>query len=353
MKHARCIAAGALTTLMTFGLTGTATAAPPPPLGCGSTITQDTTLTANIGPCNQGGLIIGADNITLNLNGKTIQGKPRVGDGFGILAAGRTGVTIRNGVVRDFDVGVVLRGGGGNTVTQITARDNIGTLSGVNSKSGRGEGITINGSSDNEIVGNTVQHNGPFAGITLLAALDGSTISANNLIQGNTVVGNDVAVDGVNQDDGIRIEGPNSPGTQIIGNTVRDSGLDGIAVFADQGTGFKNSGTLISNNTITGNGFHDKGHRKGDGIILFGSLTNPAIGNADNSQVIDNEVRANAANGMRVNSSNNEITGNTALENAAWPGLSGVFDLNDGRADCDNNVWTLNVFGTANRACIS
>jgi parallel beta-helix repeat protein len=335
---------------MTLAAVSSAAAAPP---RCGSTITQSTTLTANIGPCNQGGLVIGADNITLDLGGKTVMGKPRAGDYLGILVAGHTGVTIRNGIVRDFDAGVVIRGGSGNTVTQITARDNIGTLSGANSKAGRGDGITINGASNNTISGNTVVHNGPFGGITILAALDGSNISANNVIQGNNVVGNDVALDGVNQDDGIRIEGPNSPGTQIIGNTVRDSGLDGISIFADQGTGYKNSGTVITGNLIEGNGFHDKGHRKGDGIVLFGSPANPAIGGADNTLVTDNDVLGNAASGIRVASRNNTISSNTAQGNAAWPGLSNVFDLNDLNANCDNNVWLGNVFGTASSACIS
>jgi len=353
----RCTAVAAVTVLMTLGLAGTAAAGPP---GCGTTITTSTTLTANIGPCNQGGLVIGADNITLDLGGKTIQGKPRAGDGFGILVAGHTGVTIRNGIVRDFDAGVVIRGGGANTVTQMTVRDNIGTTSFSNSKSGRGDGITINGSSDNDIVNNTVLHNGPFGGITILAALDGSNISANNVIQGNNVVGNDVPHDGVNEDDGIRIEGPNSPRTQIIGNTIRDSGLDGISIFADQGTGFKNSHTVIRDNLVEGNGFHDKGHRKGDGIVLFGSPTNPAVGGADFSTVTLNRILGNAASGIRVASKNNTLTLNYAHGNAAWPGLTNVFDLRDQNGegtnpdpDCDNNTWSANDYGTRNLACIS
>lgn len=342
----RCIAAGALTALATFLVADTAAAAP---VRCGSTITSSTTLTADIGPCNQGGLVIGADNITLDLGGRTITGKPRAGDGVGILVAGRTGVTIRNGTVRAFDAGVVIRGGSANTVRQITARDNIGTTSLSNSKNGRGDGITINGSSANDIVDSTVLHNGPFSGITILGSVGPA---ADNRIVGNNVVANDVALDGVNQDDGIRIEGPNATGTQIVGNTVRDSGRDGIAVFADQGTGLKNTGTAIRGNLVEGNGFHDMGHRKGDGIVLFGAPSNPAIGGADGSNVMDNVVLGNAANGIRVASKENVITFNTAQGNAAWPGLSNVFDLLDANALCDNNVWSGNAFGTANVACI-
>jgi parallel beta-helix repeat protein len=347
--RARTIAVGALTTLMTFVAGSAAHAAP---LRCGSTITQSTTLTANIGPCNQGGLVIGADNITLDLNGKTVTGKTRSGDGVGISINGRTGVTIRSGTVRDFDAGVVIHAGGGNTVSQIVARDNIGTGK-YNSKFGLGEGIAIFGSSNNTIAGNTVLHNGPLGGIAIVSDLGGTMTAASNVIQGNNVVSNDVALGAANNDIGIRIEGPNAPNTQILTNTVRDSGIDGIAVFTDQGTGLENSGTVINNNTVSGNGFHDFTHRKGDGIAVLGAPADPAIGGADNSQIIDNDVRGNAANGIRVGSRDNSINGNTALGNAAWPGLSDVFDLNDQSPSCDNNVWILNVFGTANQACVT
>ena len=50
-----------------------------------------------------------------------------------------------------------------------------------------------NGASNNTIADNTVLHNGPLRGITILAALDGSNISANNVIQGNNVVGSNTA----------------------------------------------------------------------------------------------------------------------------------------------------------------
>jgi len=317
----------------------------------GSVIPTDTTLTADVGPCNQGGLLIGADNITLDLGGHIVRGKPRAGDGIGISTNGHSGVRIANGTVRDFDTGVAIAGGGTNTVDHVTARDNIGPTK-VNSKFGLGDGIVINGSSDNTVSANTVVHNGPFGGITILADALGQQ-SARNEIANNTVVANDVPHSGVNEDDGIRIEGPNSPDNVVTGNTVRQSGLDGIALFADQGTGLKNSGTVVSFNVVEGNGFHDKGHRKGDGVVLFGSPTNAAVGGADASYVHDNQVHGNAANGIRVASKTNTITGNDATGNAAFPGQSNVFDLNDVNPGCDNNVWVGNVFGTASSACIS
>jgi hypothetical protein len=41
---------------------------------CGDTITTDTTLTSNLVNCPNNGILIGADNITLDLNGRTIDG---------------------------------------------------------------------------------------------------------------------------------------------------------------------------------------------------------------------------------------------------------------------------------------
>ncbi|HEV2810870.1 MAG TPA: hypothetical protein VGV93_10810, partial [Acidimicrobiales bacterium] len=65
-------------------------------LNCGDVITQTTTLTADVGPCPGNGIIIGADNIMLNLNGHTISGTPGPGDGnaAGIRLPFRTGVRI-------------------------------------------------------------------------------------------------------------------------------------------------------------------------------------------------------------------------------------------------------------------
>lgn len=333
--------------LSTGALASSAAAAP---VGCGSVITANTTLTANVGPCPKEGLVIGADNITLDLGGKTVFGKARTGEGAGVLIEGRTGVTVKNGTVRFFDAGVAIVRGGSNTVQTIVARDNIGSLKGKNEM---GDGITIRSSDGNTISANRAFHNGPFSGISIIGdTSDPAGGSASNEIVGNQVVDNDVPSTeyGPNQDDGIRIEGPNAKDNSVHGNTVRGNGLDGIAVFADQRTGLKNTGNQVYDNTVEGNGFHEFGHRKGDGIILFGLPTNPAVGGADSTNVHDNQVHGNAAHGIRVNSQNNTITENDARGNAAFPGVT-AFDLRDFSATCDNNTWSGNLYNTATPAC--
>lgn len=319
---------------------------------CGSMITQNTTLASDVGPCNQGGIVIGADNITLDLGGHSVLGKPRNGDGIGISTNGHSRVTIENGIVRFFDTGVGVMGGADNTVTGVTARDNIGTDQ-FNSKFGRGDGILIYQSNSNSVYGNKSFNNGPFAGITVLGdASSPSVPSAHNAIIDNTVTNNDIPHQSVNEDDGIRIEGPNATGTLIDGNDVEANGLDGISIFADQLTGFKNSGSIITNNTVTGNGFNNEAHRKGDGLILFGSPTNAAVGGADGTTVSGNTVEDNAANGIRVLSEGNTISSNTALYNDAYPNVT-AFDLVDAWPACDSNSWSGDTFGTHNQACVS
>ena len=64
---------------------------------CGQKITQSIILNNSLGECLGHGLIVGADNITIDLNGKTIDGKSI---GAAIMNNGFDSVTVRNGVSR-------------------------------------------------------------------------------------------------------------------------------------------------------------------------------------------------------------------------------------------------------------
>jgi parallel beta-helix repeat protein len=325
-------------TLLSLGLATIVAATPASsatsPIRCGSVITADTTLTANIGPCSRGGLVIGADNITLDLDRFGVLGKAnRTGDGVGIRLSGRTGVTIKNGRVIDFDAGVAIVGGSANTVENVLVKDNIGTAK----RGDFGDGIAISGSDGNTITGNDVIHNGPFDGIGLVGA------ASANLIEDNIVSENHV---GTTADDGIRIEGPGATNNTVRGNTVSANGLDGIAVFSDQATGSLNVGNVIEENTVTANGFGFLGARPGDGIRTFLRANDTTIAN--------NAVHDNAGSGILIaeGSLNNEILTNTSTGNARQATAAAPrFDLHDLNPACDANVWFGNVFGTANPAC--
>ena len=333
---------------------------------CGQTITVSTTLTADLGPCPDNGIIIGADDIVLDLGGHRVFGTPNSRDGAGVLVPGRTGVTVRNGIVEFFDGGVVIQGGGGNTVSAIAARQNKGFLAQF------GDGIAIESSSDNRILGNQAVDNGPFSGIGVYSLVDSdhprafTGPSQRNLIDGNQVVDNAVgrnATTAGTDNDGIRIEptftcpstNPECPGPAaaniITNNLVTGSGLDGIAIFG------RSPENVIRNNQVTRNGYFRTTARRGDGIIVF---------NRSNRTIIENNLTAyNADNGIRIRGPlfanpgalENRIIGNTSYGNAVFPTIpspafgSAAFDLHDQNPNCDANVWLGNRYRTAFPPC--
>ncbi len=334
----RSVVAQLMVLALILGAVGAAPAAAAPSTGCGMVITQSMTLTADIGPCSRGGIVIAADDIDVNLGGHTISGKAKAGDGVGILLDGVTAARVSNGTVTGFDAGVAIVGGASNIVHLLDIRGNIGSLAAV--RPAYGDGVVITSSSYNWIFNNTITNNGPFSGIAVLS--DGVTPSETNVIERNRVVDNDVAGATANEDTGIRIEGPNALGTYITRNRIIANGLDGIAVF--EAAGATNASTWIDRNVVQGNGFHGMANRKGDGIFLADQ--------ADSSLVNENEVTGNAANGIRVASATNRILATTALGNGAYPGVS-AYDLNDENPNCADNEWSSRLFGTASQTCIA
>ncbi|MBK9053059.1 MAG: right-handed parallel beta-helix repeat-containing protein [Chloroflexi bacterium] len=91
-------------------------------VSCGQTLTQSTLVSNDLLDCLGDGLIIGADGITLDLNGHIIDG---TGLGVGILNNGFEHVVITNGTVQEFDYGVQLNAGAdGNVVSVLTLQNN-------------------------------------------------------------------------------------------------------------------------------------------------------------------------------------------------------------------------------------
>jgi hypothetical protein len=94
-------------------------------VGCGDTITTDTTLDSDLVNCPNNGIVIGADNITLDLNGHTIDGDGRRVDScpegedcdVGMLnRTGYNGLTFVGGTIRQFGAGVLVHGGAAHPV---------------------------------------------------------------------------------------------------------------------------------------------------------------------------------------------------------------------------------------------
>ncbi|HSF97298.1 MAG TPA: right-handed parallel beta-helix repeat-containing protein, partial [Ornithinibacter sp.] len=169
--------------VLRFEPTGTpAPPAPPEPVGtttvtCGQVITESVRLGNDLVDCMGEGLVVGAPNIVIDLNGHTLSSglvlDPGQEEGFfaGIRNSGHTNVVVRGGTVTGFGYGVRLMAGAThNLVTDMTLRWN--TSAGVELFD------ADNGRVGNTVRGNTLELNGD--GIALLGGSEGSTIAEND-----------------------------------------------------------------------------------------------------------------------------------------------------------------------------
>jgi large repetitive protein len=102
-------------------------------VSCGDTITTNTTLDSDLVNCPNIGIVIGANNITLDLNGHTIDGNGTPVDpcpegetcDVGVdNSAGHSSVTVEDGSIRQFSVGVLVTGGAArNRLQQLAVSD--------------------------------------------------------------------------------------------------------------------------------------------------------------------------------------------------------------------------------------
>jgi len=188
-------------------------------LGC-STITKNTTLTAN----RTTRIIIGADSITLNCDGHTITGSG-TGSGNGIKLVSRTGVTIRNCTVTNFDDGIQINQSNNNTFENNLTHHNIQ------------EGFDIEDANTNNFVENTSRDNGR----------DGFDVgtSSSNTFTGNVATGNGTSGSGGN---GIELDF--SASNILTANTVNNNALNGFSLDSSSGNTFE--GNTADNNTERG-----------------------------------------------------------------------------------------------------
>ena len=323
--------------------------------GCGEVIVRSTTLTGDVGPCaGSDGIVIGADNITVNLGGHHILG-PGAGNGdgahTGIRIANHTGVTVTGGTVTGFDAGVAVIGGSANTVSKLTVERNVApliTAAGFE-QSEFGDGIVLMFSNHNHVTGNHLDANGPFDGIGALGlGSNFNTIDANTVA--NTVGDGQQNSPGIGE--GILIDpfldftlpgrGGSLEGNNIVGNTITGSYTDGISSVS-------NINATIAHNTATGNGLHNPFPGNGIGV------TRNARAVAVTNDVVDSNIsHGNAGNGLDVGGNSNHITNNDAANNVLGPNPFHLrFDLRDSTRDpitrafdCTDNVWSGNIWGS-------
>ncbi|MBI2773207.1 MAG: right-handed parallel beta-helix repeat-containing protein [Chloroflexi bacterium] len=198
----------------------------PETAACGQKIDRSFTL-ANDLTCTGDALVIVADGITVDLNGKLLKG-PGMGpqtwpapqlDSVGVRAEGRTGLTLRNGRISEFSTGVYFVKVKGSLIENI-----------VSAKSRFG--IYMHDADGNTIRGNTADAN--IYGLHLQNAND-------TLVQGNRLVNQTY-----NSPGGYGIYLYASQRNRILENTIENNVNWGIW-FSEA------KGNLIFHNTVAGN----------------------------------------------------------------------------------------------------
>jgi parallel beta-helix repeat protein/predicted outer membrane repeat protein len=350
--------------VLRFSDTGTPPPPPPPPtepgtgetnVFCGQTVTTSIKLANDLFGCMGEGLVVGADNIVIDLNGKTIASgaiiEPGEEDGLlaGIRNAGYDNVVIKNGTVRGFGYGVrLLPGTTYNVVEDMTLFGNVNA--GVNlfdADNGRvgntvrnnyfeenGYGLLVDGGSENSVfTENEFFGNGNVA----IELFDGSGHRLEyNKISGLT---NNPLLD---SDGGVSLVG--SSDNTIRYNELSDTGDAGLSL----GEGSNNN--LIAFNTLTRSSDSAISIDDSDGnevienkVYLAGGA-GIGLGNANDNLVRDNDVRFNPGGIELAGSSGNQIERN----NASFTGSTGI-SMEGGT----NNVILNNIASNNNAAGIS
>lgn len=377
------------------GLIGASPASAAVP-SCGSVITQSTTLTGDM-TCAGDGLFVGASNITLNLNGHTISGpgpnvRPtpdNIYSGVNVIN-GRTGVTVTNGTIRAFTIGVTTQANAnGNEISFLHLVNNgqgiltqafQGATSNNNyihdnviegSTGANGSAVWLQG--DGHRFQNNIVRNNVNSGLTLTG--DNNTVSGNDItantflgieLRGgsagsadrNTVVSNRVSASGAtgiaingdenvvsansladNRGNGINVGGPNSPrrwvGNRIEGNSLSGTGrpdqqFPAIGLFAAQST------TVASNRVVgigRGAGITASAN-SGGSVIANNQLTGNTDGvlvlsGASQTTVQGNQAVQNLDDGIDVDSPSTVVIANTAAYNGDL-GIEAVPGVDDG-----------------------
>ncbi|HWM18389.1 MAG TPA: right-handed parallel beta-helix repeat-containing protein [Ilumatobacteraceae bacterium] len=248
------------------------------PITCGTVVTADVRLRADLVDCAGAGLVIGAPGITVDLAGHVIDG---TGSATGIdNSAGHDDIRITRGTVRDFQFGIHLFETSGARVDRLTVESNIigaiierstaTELDRVTATSSDGMGIEITFSEGITVRRSTVAANGLY-GIFDIASIgsryERNTITGNAgsglalwqsdqvVVERNHAAGNDthgIDLTGVasavverneaiaNGEHGIFID---QPGTTVVRN--RAIANQGIGIAAPAGTidGGRNTAT--------------------------------------------------------------------------------------------------------------
>jgi parallel beta-helix repeat protein len=331
MKSLKSTFFGALAALL---LCSNVAAQPASEVKCGMMVTSNLTLTADLN-CPSltdagAALIVLGSGVQVNLNGHSITGG---GKGFGILVPGADNVTILDGEIRGFFLGVMV------TLGQNGDRAYSPQLTGLR-LTGNYVGAYLQGARFGEISNCEVSQNS-FTGIVVFNGTD-YTVVSHNLVYANARMGiavgceptaidpkaSSAACDGLHSTEN-RIEANTVMGNGWMKGTASDGNAGIMIAFGDRNLVRRN--LVLANNTTT-----DGGQLS----VTWGIMVSAGADNvvADNSVVANGRGIGVGLHGPAplVYSTNTVVSGNSTMYNLS----SGIFvgDGNTGTVISGNNA---------------
>jgi parallel beta-helix repeat protein len=302
-------------------------------------LTKSTKLTNDLVNCPGTGLIIGADNITVDLNGHTIDGKNKES---GIRNQKHANVTVVNGTITDFyAAGIDAFGARGLVLRKLNVRK-------IGAGCRQGDicaGVLLFKCTRTTINHSVISNNVPAFQVSGIDVYDspGARVERNRISR--------------NPGQGIAVFG--SPNGRVVGNRLdrnrggmdANNGSDFITIAGNRARGNRDAGIAVGalrgarvlGNAVSGNG--------DDGLFLFDLRDSVARGNRASDNFTGIHLYGGqggvAQFGGRHGSRNNQLLANLAIDNAH----AGIWVKGDNRKEAVvRNLISRNVASRNGRA---
>jgi parallel beta-helix repeat protein len=214
---------------------------------CGQVITQNVVLTSNLNCADSDGLIVGASDIVIDLNGHTISGpdaesQEKTSSKVGVMIPNMNNVVVQDGTIKGFQAGILMTGSQNVEIKGIVSKDNqIGAFSTGASIVNVHLSILMNNqigfaghSTQQATIENNNLYQNALAGITLVNS-DNGVLTLNSI----TESGNGLYVDNQSNNNNVNFN-------NVLLNTIDLNNANGLPVNT-------NVNTFDQNNCMTSN----------------------------------------------------------------------------------------------------
>jgi parallel beta-helix repeat protein len=214
---------------------------------CGQVITQNVILTSNLNCADSDGLIVGASDIVIDLNGHTISGpdvdsQEKTSSKVGVMIPNMNNVVVQDGTIQGFQAGILMTGSQNVEIKGVVSKDNqIGAFSTGASIVNTHLSILMNNqigfaghSTQQATIEDNIIFQNTMAGITIVNS-DNGVVTLNSI----TESGNGLYVDNQSNQNNINFN-------NVLLNTIDINNANGLPVNT-------NTNTFDQNNCMTSN----------------------------------------------------------------------------------------------------